>query len=560
MTLASKEELYNHWLCCISLDLNRDWTWDALEDLSFEITRTKWFRQQPAKKYTDVVGEIEIKKSISFNALQNADRQYTKIVFIDAVEPKKSSGDANPTIPDEIELTYSVKPIFKAGHALTEKEEPLQFNDLRLPVTEAPMQIPKIASAGIALSPYFRSAKYSSSEPRQRFLWLEFEEAVKSNNDLYFGRVVAYAPDQLISNNNAALEEPQPEPPINLDPEYIRVVSQDQSDDNAGINAMQPLEKSLHSDKHYLLPLPEGLNESSAELFGFFTYEFRVGHAKIWSTAQGRFGRPLKATGIQHPAPTLTLSVHRDSEILYASASYATAVFKGRNVTANPPRTQLWCLLYAQVKQADNSDAEKPLKDYRNILLEDRLMYRNVDLDKFRKKSAKLKMERISNAGIGVFTEGPNIRTEVESINVVEEFELPTIEEVNQSILASALLQNADATKYATAVWTREEVEQLLMDYGLPTDLPLSVLCVEVFSNITNERDYRTPPQWLPEHKSQEVAGTTINSDTGLTWESYTHREGDIGIIGRTAYPLSGNLGSARILRTSPLQEVPAIC
>lgn len=50
------------------------------------------------------------------------------------------------------------------------------------------------------------------------------------------------------------------------------------SDANAGIDAMQPMEKVIMGDKHYLFPLAPGLNESLPELFGFFTYEFRLGH------------------------------------------------------------------------------------------------------------------------------------------------------------------------------------------------------------------------------------------------------------------------------------------
>ncbi len=113
-------------------------------------------------------------------------------------------------------------------------------------------------------------------------------------------------------------------------------------------------------------------------MFGFFTYELRVGHYQytdtsgqhtdgesVWTTAQGRFGRTLRATGIQHPAPTLTCTVNRDEEKVYATAPYAVAVQNGTNVTADPPRTELWGLLYAQVKQADN-------KDFRNILLDDK--------------------------------------------------------------------------------------------------------------------------------------------------------------------------------------------
>jgi hypothetical protein len=56
---------------------------------------------------------------------------------------------------------------------------------------------------------------------------------------------------------------------------------------------------------------------------------------------------------------------NRDENNLWVTAPYAVAVHAGNNVTANPPRTQLWVLLYAQVKQADN-------KDFRNILLDDR--------------------------------------------------------------------------------------------------------------------------------------------------------------------------------------------
>jgi hypothetical protein len=85
------------------------------------------------------------------------------------------------------------------------------------------------------------------------------------------------------------------EPPRPLDPELIRSVAPGQSNDLAGLNAMQKLVRSPSSDRHYLIPLPDGLNAESAELFGFFVYELRLGHdGSRWSTAQGRFGRPLR--------------------------------------------------------------------------------------------------------------------------------------------------------------------------------------------------------------------------------------------------------------------------
>ncbi len=379
LTFASKEDLINHWLVCITLEVVRDWTWDALQDISFIIQRKKWFQHddETTESETEIVGSIVIKKTASINSLINADRSNTTILFIDAVEPKNALTQPSPhqtelRFPDLIELEYTITPQFKEGYA-TQQDAPLQLN-LQLPITTTPAQLPQIASAGIALAPYHRNEKYSSTAPRQRYLWIEFKEPVHDSKDAYFARVLAYAPDQLISNNNPDLWAAPDEPPLPIDPEYIRVITPDQSIDNAGMNAMQLMQKANDSERHYLLPLPPALNSESPELFGFFTYEIRVGHYQykgttqnVWTTAQGRFGRALRATGIQHPAPILLCNVNRDDEKLFVTAPYAQAVYKGRNVTANPPRTQLWALLYAQVKQADN-------KDYRNVLLDDRKM------------------------------------------------------------------------------------------------------------------------------------------------------------------------------------------
>ena len=94
----------------------------------------------------------------------------------------------------------------------------------------------------------------------------------------------------------------------------------------------------------------------------------------VWTTAQGRFGPQLYTTGIQHPAPTLTCTVNRDENKLWVSAPYAVAVSNGKNVTADPPRTQLWCLLYAQARQADNLDS-------RNILLDDKQLDWRLEIE-----------------------------------------------------------------------------------------------------------------------------------------------------------------------------------
>src|SRR5690606_2708997 len=140
---------------------------------------------------------------------------------------------------------------------------------------------------------------------------LELEEPVRDPNDEVFVRVLAYGPDPMLSDNRLETFVPPEEPALPIDPELMRVVTSDQPDDLAGLDAMRQLERAGNSDRHFLLPLPDGLHADSPELFGFFTYELRIGHARVWSTAQGRFGRPLRSTGIQHPAPALFCTTQR---------------------------------------------------------------------------------------------------------------------------------------------------------------------------------------------------------------------------------------------------------
>ena len=184
------------------------------------------------------------------------------------------------------------------------------------------------------------------------------------------------------------------------------------------------------------MPLPPGLNADSPELFGFFTYELRVGHAEIWSHGAGA----LRAGAAQHrraaPAPTLFCTAQRNEKELVVEAPYAEAVLNGKNITANPPRTEIWALLYAQVRQADG-------KDCRNILLDDRRL-------------------RVI----------PRVRGR---------FKNP-----HGDLLFA--FQNADARARGAMRWTQAEILQALRDLGLPGDSPLSVLCVEMLPTLLSLR------------------------------------------------------------------------
>jgi hypothetical protein len=250
----------------------------------------------------------------------------------------------------------------------------------------------------------------------------------------------------------------------------------------------------------------------------------------------------LRATGLQHPAPTLTCTVNRDEEKLYATAPYAVAVAKGKNVTSDPPRTEIWCLLYAQVKQADN-------KDYRNILIDEK------------KLDWRVRVEHDKHVDwFGKYTE-PQRQTlkQITINNWRDELDYANFRHIYQ--LADTATVNKDATKYGTAIWSNNEISQLLTLYGLPLDSSLSVLCVEMLPTITNLNDHINnlpkagvisslrkivPAESLPsEGQLKELSARMTNIQTS----SLSERR-----------PLSDQLGHYRILRTSPLTEVPFVC
>lgn len=569
ITFASKADLSNHWLGCIVYHLNRDWSWDALNDVAFTIGRNKKFKHDPDAdtEKLEVLGDIEMKHSASFESLRAdtfgfVDRSSSTIIFIDAIEPKTGlkKPDGRLRFPDEIEVQYFITPSFKPNHA-TGNVDAMQIDPLQLPTTIIPAQMPKISSVGIAFSPYIRNEKYSATEPRQRYLWVELEEPVADPDDTLFCRMQAYAPDQLISNNDPEMWAAPEEPPLPIDAEYSRIITPNQSDDMAGLSAMQPMEKANDGDNiHYLLPLPPGLNSESDELFGFFTYEFRIGHGhwsdrddNLWSTAQGRFGRPLRITGMQHPAPTLVCNINRDDKLLYVNAQYAQAVWNGKNVTSDPPRTRLYALLYAQVKQADDLD-------YRNILLDEKLMKWTKN---FTVKENLLVVNE--NVKLNLFKDMQLQQTGIQ---------LSQLQSSQFNFDEASLIKGAkiaifkDQPKTAMGYWTNIEIAQWLLLLGLPEDSPLSILVVEVFGNITNIyqhiNKFNRPQQ-------PGVAGASLFSphtnvhDAPLSnmmnmASAAASASADVATAATNDIPLSGNLGNFRILRTSPLTEVPFVC
>ena len=550
VTFASRNELAGHWFVCTSLYLNRDWSWDALADTSFTISQRRMWGQEieaektktpnieksdaeilaSTKEYS-IAGDLELRRIASFQAIQadvegTVHRDYTRIIFIDVIDMQPTLGQ----LPDTLAVQYSIEPSFRqdADNPAPESDGAFQTPELTLPTTVNPVQVPKLIGAGIALSPYVRDIVYSATEPRRRYLWLEFDSKPDDDHDDLFGRVLAYASDQLLSNNDPSLMVLPDEPTLPIDPEYVRVVTPESADEHSGLSAMQKLEKSIDKDRYfYLLPLPAGLYPESPELFGMYTYEFRYGHSdRIWSTAQGRFGRKLRVTGLQHPAPNLSCTVTRSEERICVSAPFAKAVDDGKNVTADPPRTSLWCLLYAQVRQADGLD-------FRNILL----AHTELDLPDFREIQAMYR-QRISSAQ--------------------EQKDPEAVRNLERELL-QMLSRDKEVGRHGYGCWSNAEVTSMLELYGLPLNAPLSVLCVEVYGQITRLSEHIDN---ISAAKMDELFRGVASVYGTITATEFSRSLSiqNAEVQNKERDPLGSELGHHRILRTSPLTPVPAIC
>lgn len=428
ITFSSKADLILRWITVINLRINRDWTWN-----NGDISRPMQFMRG-----NDEVGSMRLPMIVNPSVFSkaahpkgepetgsvkgdNIDRNFTEVFFFDAIDPKpkRSSTTYDDGFPHEMVISYTVKTLFREKPDVPNEDLNLKID---LPIAVPPNQTPKLVSAGIALSQYIPDEDYSSTAVRQRLLWLEFDNPPANPKDTYFVRVLSSAPDPMLTRG-AEVSLP-PEPPLPIDPEHFRVIRPNQPRDSGGMDAMQQLIPT-DSACHFLLPLPPGLHESSRELFGFFTYELRVGHLAEWSLAKARFGPSQRVTGVMHPAPPLHCSTVRTAKSVRVSAPFAAPVFSGQSLLPRIPATQLWMLLYAQVMQTDG-------KSNRNLLLSRR---------------------RVS------------------------------IEEVLKEN------QNAHPDYVGNVKWDQDEIEKLLKSYSLPACTPLSAMAVELLPELESFKD-----------------------------------------------------------------------
>jgi hypothetical protein len=500
ITFATLAELLDQWIVAFTLDIDRDWTWDGFNHNSLTFTRDG-----------AAIGTLRLPRTVPAAAVAEAqpDRGTTRLIFFDAVRPEPAS----PDFPAPVNPQYQVTGNFKSAAPVP----PWIYTSLNLPITTNPTQTPKIVATGIAESAYQQGPLYATSNLRDRFLWVEFDQSLADPDDQYFARVLSYGPDPLLAAN---LLPPSPllqavEPALPIDPEFVRVIVAGQSADQSGLQAMTQMISATSSGVHFLLPLPPGITAEALDLFGFWTYEFRVGHGwidptiakadqNLWSTAQGRFGRPLRVTGVQHPAPHLICVPNRNQTQLTVSAPYATTVLNGvrlYNIRNGDPQTVLWFMLYAQVMQADGAT-------WRNVLLARQL-------------------------GEPVPDPAPLLLQSTPSLNVLLQPPPAPVPQPAPTINKNPQVANREPRASTTFPekggpnGTSKGIEDWLSELGLPLNSALSVLAVEMLPGPTNPR----------------------RGDDG-PWRSAGGNEDPLGV----------DLGLRRILRTSPLAQVPPIC
>jgi hypothetical protein len=539
LTFGSTSELLRHWIVAIVLDLERDWTWDGLTNAGFTILRGGPTDGEAAAKAVGAVTVPRVVGSMATTKPSDLARARTRLIFLDAIDPhepvaggfpqslrhrwfvKPNRRPAGPPLPPTPPMPVYVTP----PAPLTGTDYADAPLDLRLPIAIPPKQVPAIASVGLALSPYVAGPLYASTSARQRSLWIELTEAVdNSEGDALFARVLAHGADPLLYN--ATPQTPaDTNPPLPLDPELVRAIIPDDTDDRAGLTAMTRLEPSADSPVHFLLPLPPGLDPDDPELFGFWTYELRIGHAgapsdlRWWSTANARFGSPLRVVGVQHPPPGLTCNAGRlnippasaaavlaaitapacpfrveqvmpplvpaaptasgPASLVVATASYATPMLNGKHLAGfqEPPHTSMWFLLYAQAVQADGATM-------RNVLIA---------------------------TEPGVFANRA----------------LGTIDRALEPYFAT-LARNSltSLNRTAVAAFHQAQVESILASIHLPASSSLSIIAVEL----------------LPGGTRNDI-GNPLGVATSAVASS-----------GNARFPFG------RILRTSPLEPVAPVC
>ena len=344
---TTEAELTQHWLIAITLRLAHNWSWGSLAPTSFQVHNSS----------NQLVGTIDLTGSVSSTrSAPTPTRSGTNLIFFDAVDQAAQRPVPRRAEP-QLHGDTGVRPSPPA-----KLDPPLQLQ-LLLPIAARracrPPSSPRQASR---FHQYAEDVDYFLDVTTPSVPCGSSSPSGSPTRTTFFGRVLAYAPDQMLTG--APLGRAERHRPATRAPAADRPRA-DQNDrprpvptTTPGLNAMQPLIPSS-SPFHFAAPPPPGRD---AEL-GVCVSWLRHRHTLCRTGRPGRSGPPLRVAGVQHPAPPLLCEVNSQPTTVTVSAPYATPVFTGRNLLPAVPRSRLWALLYTQVTQADGASQRNVLLD-----------------------------------------------------------------------------------------------------------------------------------------------------------------------------------------------------
>ena len=323
ITFANQAELLGHWIVAITLQVERDWTWGRLRPAAGSRPRPA-----PGADVGRPVAQLQPRRRPDRRDHRAADdrgqharrpwRGGGPLGHADHLLRRDRPDPAPGAFPARSSPDYTVTAAFEAAAAQT-----LRCRS-RCRSPRRPRRRRRSSRPGWPNRPTRRPAIIPRPSPRDRFLWIEFDQPIADPTTATSAACWPTArtrcwPRARADPRSGSDAAESPEPALPIDPEPVRVIFPGQASDESGLSAMTQLIPAVADSggtqgTFFMLPLPPGVTAEDAQLFGFWTYEFRVGHAKRWSTAQGRFGRPVRVTGIQHPPPTLICSVNRTEQ------------------------------------------------------------------------------------------------------------------------------------------------------------------------------------------------------------------------------------------------------
>ena len=279
LTFATSDELLGHWLCVLSFEVQRDWTWDGLADQGIEVRRVAAVHRRGGDRRRRGGGLPAVAED---GEPRGHDRPRSQLhARWSSWTPSsrrrtcsKPATAAHP-FPNTIDVSYTLTPRVhgqrdaggraargrdaRRAAARHDRSGPgPEDRRRRIRALAVPAQ-PRVLGDGGSRSAICGSSSRSRfairTTPTSRACWPT--RPIRSSR---FPTPISC----LVR---------QDDPPLAIDPELIRVITHGHGNDNAGLDAMQAMTEETADPStplvkvtpvHYLLPLPPGLHAEVA--------------------------------------------------------------------------------------------------------------------------------------------------------------------------------------------------------------------------------------------------------------------------------------------------------